>query len=45
MNANTIFALLVGSTYWNVAEYHMEITRYPDKFDPTVRSLLAYYRL
>lgn len=45
MNSNTIFALLVGSTYWNVAEYHMEITRHPDKFEPAVRSLLAYYKL
>lgn len=45
MSANTLLPLLIGSTYWNVAEYHMKIARYPDTFEPTVRSLLAYYRL
>lgn len=45
MNNQLMLALLLNSTYWNVAEYHMEIARYPDNFDPTLRSLLSFFKL
>lgn len=40
-----LLALMLGASYWNVAEYHMQVYRNPDQFDPTVRSLLAFLKL
>lgn len=45
LSSQILIALLLGTTYWNVAEYHMQLYRNPDKFDPTVRSLLAFFKL
>ncbi|WP_323011588.1 MBL fold metallo-hydrolase [Castellaniella sp.] len=44
-SANVLLALMLGATYWNVAEYHMQSYRNPDKFDPTIRSLLTFFKL
>ncbi|MCZ8530489.1 MBL fold metallo-hydrolase [Alteromonas sp. PRIM-21] len=45
MTTQVLIALLLGGTFWNVAEYHMTIERVPDQFDPTLRSLMAYFKL
>ena len=45
MSNQLLLALLTGSTDWNVAEYHMKINRQPDVFEPTLRSLLAFFKL
>ena len=45
LSSQVLIALILGTTYWNVAEYHMQQYRNPDKFDPTVRSLLAFFKL
>ena len=45
MSNQLLLALLLGSTYWNVAEYHMKITRHPDQFSPTLQRLLSYFKL
>ena len=45
MTTQVLIALLLGGTFWNVAEYHMTIERVPDQFDPTLRSLMSYFKL
>ncbi len=40
-----LIALLLGGMFRNVAEYHMTIERVPDRFDPTLRSLMAHFKL
>lgn len=45
LSTTLLFLLLTGCTYWNVAEYHMEINRSPDQFEPSINRLLAYFKL
>jgi len=45
LTAQVLLALMLGGTYWNVAEYHMQVYRNPDRFEPTIRSLLGLLRL
>ncbi len=45
MSNQLLLILLLGSTYWNVAEYHMKIAIYPDKFNPTLQRLLSYFKV
>lgn len=40
-----LLAILLGTVFWNVAEYLMEIERQPDEFDVTAHRLMAYLRL
>ncbi len=40
-----LMAILMGSTYWNVAEYHMVINREPDVFKPATLSLFANFKV
>ena len=45
MDAALLLVILTGGTYWNIAEYFMEIDREPDRHAPGVHSLLSFFRI
>ena len=45
MDASLMLVILTGGTFWNVAEYFMEIDRGPDRHSPSVHSLLGFFRI
>jgi hypothetical protein len=44
-SSSLLLMVLTGATFWNVAEYHMEIYRSPDKFEPTISRLLSFFKV
>jgi len=45
LSAHVLLAVLLGGTYWNVAEYHMQVYRNPDRFEPATRSTLGLFKV
>lgn len=45
LDAALLLVVLTGGTFWNIAEYFMEIDREPDRHAPGVHSLLGYFRI
>jgi L-ascorbate metabolism protein UlaG (beta-lactamase superfamily) len=45
LNTALLLVILTGGTFWNIAEYFMEIEREPDRHTPGVHSLLRYFRV
>jgi UDP-MurNAc hydroxylase len=45
MEATIYFSILMGSVVWGNIEYLVEMDREPDVFNPTVHTLMAFFRL
>lgn len=45
MTSNLLLSILLGTSFWNIAEWHMEIDRTPDIFNPTIHRLMAHFKL
>jgi len=45
MDASVFYTVLLGSVVWGNVEYLIEMDRQPDEFNPTIHTLMAFFRI